>query len=247
MIEFILFLMITNLKTQSVPLMIAHAGGGIHGQNYSNSLEALDLNYANGFRIFEIDFSWTSDQQLVCLHDWEKRFKKVFGYKIKQPLSFKEFNQLLDTTNGLHPCTLQSLDDWVKEHKDVKIITDVKYHNLKAIVKILESYPNLTNNLIPQFYQPNEYQVLKKLGFNQLIWILYQYDGSYKSVVEHSNKMELLAVSMRASQAKKKFADQLRNNGHNIFVYTVNDTKKVEKLVIKHNVSGIYTDFLGSQ
>lgn len=78
----------------STPLMIAHAGGGINSQNYSNSLEALEYNYQQGFRYFEIDFSWTSDAQLVCLHDWGKRFQKVFGHKTKQPLSLKEFEQL---------------------------------------------------------------------------------------------------------------------------------------------------------
>ena len=71
-------------QAMSKPLMIAHAGGGIKGQNYSNSIEALDLNYAKGFRYFEIDFSWSSDRQLVCLHDWHKRFTKVFGHKTKK-------------------------------------------------------------------------------------------------------------------------------------------------------------------
>ena len=239
--------MMINFNAQSKPLMIAHAGGGINGQNYSNSLEALDLNYSKGFRTFEIDFSWTSDDQLVCLHDWDKRFTKAFGYKTKDPLSYAEFINLLDNTDGYHPCTLDSLAAWIKKHKDVKIITDAKYHNLKAIKLILKSYPNLIDNLIPQFYQPSEYQLLKDTGFNQLIWILYQYQGSYESVVEHSNEMELFAISMRASQAKKKFTKELRNNGHKVFVYTVNKAKQVEKLVTKFKVSGIYTDFLDSQ
>ncbi len=247
MIKIALLLMMINHSAQTKLLMIAHAGGGINNQNYSNSLEALDLNYAKGFRTFEIDFSWTSDQQLVCLHDWETRFKKVFGYKTKKALNYEEFQNLLNQTKGLHPCTLDSLADWINIHKDVKIITDVKYNNLKAIKLILESYPSLQANLIPQFYQPEEYQVLKDMGFKQLIWILYQYEGSYESVVQHSNEMELLAVSMRATHAKKKFATKLLNNGHRIFVYTVNNTKKVEKLVNKHKVSGIYTDFLDYQ
>jgi len=31
--------------------MIAHAGGGIDGMNYSNSLEALEANYVKDFVI----------------------------------------------------------------------------------------------------------------------------------------------------------------------------------------------------
>lgn len=50
-------------------LRIAHAGGQIGATTYTNSIEALDANYEKGFRAFEIDFSWTSDHQLVCLQE----------------------------------------------------------------------------------------------------------------------------------------------------------------------------------
>jgi len=226
------------------PLMIAHAGGGINGQNYSNSLEALEHNYQQGFRHFEIDFSWTSDAQLVCLHDWKKRFKKVFGYKTKQPLSLKEFKKLIAQNISLHPCTEKSLATWLLKHPDARVITDVKYDNIKAIKHIIQSHPRIQSQLIPQFYQPQEYQLLRELGFQQLIWILYQYKGTYASVVELSKSMDLLAISMRASQVKKKFVKQLIINKHKIFIYTINDVNKVEKLVNKYHVSGIYTDFL---
>ena len=49
---------------------IAHAGGGINNITYSNCLEALNLNYKLGHRVFEIDFSCTSDNKLISLHDW---------------------------------------------------------------------------------------------------------------------------------------------------------------------------------
>lgn len=227
-------------------LLIAHAGGGIDNQNYSNSLEALELNYAQGFRYFEIDFSWTSDRQLVCLHDWGKRFKKVFGFKTKQPLNYEQFSQLLINTKGLHPCTPKSLETWLNNHPDVKIITDVKYDNLKAIKKLSQEHPFLSQHLIPQFYQPEEYVLLKDKGFKQLIWILYQFNGKLSVVPSQVKSMDLLAISMRASQAKKKFAQKLIDNNQRIFVYTINDEKKMNKLVKKHHVSGIYTDFLES-
>ena len=58
---------------------IAHAGGQVNGATYTNSLEALEENYQAGFRAFEIDFSFTSDRQLVCLHDWEESFTRSFA------------------------------------------------------------------------------------------------------------------------------------------------------------------------
>ena len=241
---FVLLTMMTFITTAK-PLMIAHAGGGINDMRYSNSLEALEYNYSNGFRYFEIDFSWTIDGQLVCLHDWKKRFKLVFGFKTKKAVSYEKFLMLLDETKGVHPCTLTSLADWVSHHPDVKIITDVKYENVKAIKLISKQFPNLANQLVPQFYQPHEYQQLKKLGFKQLIWILYQYEGEPQTIVDEANNMDLFAISMRASQAKKQWAQKLTTNKHSLFVYTINKQSKLNKLIDKYDVKGFYTDFLG--
>lgn len=72
----ILFFIVLTILFQAKPLLVAHAGSGINGQNYSNSIEALNLNYGKGFRTFEIDLSCTSDDKLICLHDWGNSFKK---------------------------------------------------------------------------------------------------------------------------------------------------------------------------
>ena len=164
--------------------------------------------------------------------------------KQKKPLNYAEFEVLLENTDGLHPCTLPSLTQWMKVHPDAVIITDIKHDNLKALQIIAESYPDLIKSFIPQIYQPDEYLPVKKLGFDQLIWILYQYKGTLKSVFNHVEKMQLFALSMRASQAKKRPMQQLVKQGVRLFVYTINDQEKMNHLVGRYNVSGIYTDFL---
>ena len=58
--------------------MVAHAGGGVDGDRYWNSVEALERNYAAGFRVFEVDFHWTRDRKLVLLHDWKQNFERLF-------------------------------------------------------------------------------------------------------------------------------------------------------------------------
>ncbi len=236
---------LTGYVESEAVMMIAHAGGGYNGENYTNSIEALNKSYQAGFRYMEIDFSWTSDGYLVCLHDWGKTFKKIFKYKPKQAISYSEFKQLVTEHNDFNSCTLDSLASWLLDKPEVKIVTDIKHDNLKGIRFIIEKYPNLKAQLIPQFYQPAEYDILKKLGFDDLIWILYQYKGSKKSVVDLSQEMDLLAVSMRASQAKSRVYQTLLKF-HRIFVYTINDEKIKSKLMKRYQVSGIYTDFLPS-
>ena len=230
-------------KDEQSTLMIAHAGGGYKGQNYTNSIEALNSSYQAGFRYIEMDFSWTSDDQLVCLHDWDKTFAKLFGKKTKQALSYAEFKLLVEDHPQFRSCTLDSLALWLSNKPEVRIISDIKDDNLKGIQLIIEKYPELKHQLIPQFYQPEEYQVLKDMGFNDLIWILYQFEGSKKSVLEFSQKMDLLAVSMHSRLAKSRTLQKLLKH-HGIFVYTINEAKTMQRLVGKYHVSGIYTDFL---
>ena len=50
--------------------VIAHAGGGIDGNIYTDSLEALNQSYQNGTRLFDIDLRFTSDDEIVLRHDW---------------------------------------------------------------------------------------------------------------------------------------------------------------------------------
>jgi glycerophosphoryl diester phosphodiesterase len=228
---------------QAEPLMIAHAGGGFQGQAYTNSIEALNLSYVKGFRLMEVDFSWTSDGHLVCLHDWDKTHKKIFGHKLKQALSLEAFEQQRARHPLFQVCTAQTLADWLAKHPGVSIITDIKDDNLQGIQYLLKHHAVIKPQLIPQFYQPGEYDELRELGFDRLIWILYQYEGSKRSVVELSQSMELLAISMRARQAKSRTLQQLRER-HRIMVYTINKPRTLKSLQERYGVGGFYTDFL---
>ncbi len=234
-------MVVDNINAE--PLMIAHAGGGYDGLTYTNSIDALNGSYQSGFKFMEMDFSWTSDGELVCLHDWGKTFRNIFGLKVKNPIPLAQFKQLVEDHPNYRPCTLDSLAVWLADKPKVRIITDIKHHNLKGIELIIKKYPEFKNQFIPQFYQPEEYAVLKGWGFEDLIWILYQYKGSNKSVVELSENMRLFALSMRARQARNRTLRKLLKR-HNIFVYTINKETTKSKLAGKYGVSGIYTDFL---
>ena len=51
--------------------IINHACGGIDGNSYTNSTEALDNSIKSNCESVEIDFRYTSDGTLICAHDWE--------------------------------------------------------------------------------------------------------------------------------------------------------------------------------
>lgn len=122
-----------SLKKQSVPFgslskdpnrFIAHAGGEINGKRYSNSLNALNNSYKNGFKLFELDIIETSDGYYVAGHDWIN-LKRDIAYPTddETPLTLSEFRKYKN--NG--PLIQMDMDDinkWFQEHSDAILVTD---------------------------------------------------------------------------------------------------------------------------
>jgi glycerophosphoryl diester phosphodiesterase len=222
---------------------VAHAGGGYKGQTYTNSIDALTFN-SNDYELFEIDFSWTSDGHLVCIHDWEHSFKRSFGLEPEGKKSLSEFLQLVRTRSDFNKCTLSSLAEWLKDHPHAKIVTDVKEDNVRALAVIAANYPELQHRFIPQVYQPLEYYEARALGFRDIIWTLYRYGGDDSQVLSYLNQMDLYALTMPRGRADRGLAQNVRNKtGLLSYVHTINSQEELEKYR-GLGIAQIYTDFL---
>ncbi|MBQ3592188.1 MAG: hypothetical protein II979_09615, partial [Clostridia bacterium] len=64
----------THAMLQEDIRYITHAAGRIDGMDGSNSLEALEGAYAAGCRYVEMDFQFTADGELACIHDWYRQY-----------------------------------------------------------------------------------------------------------------------------------------------------------------------------
>lgn len=222
---------------------VAHAGGGVGGKTYTNSLEALDYNQES-FSHFEIDFSWTSDSELVCFHDWEYHFEQVFGIPPEGPPSLERFISLVESRSAYQQCTLDSLTDWLKLHPHARIVTDIKERNIEGLIRIAERYPDLKERFIPQVYQPGEYFSAKYLGFDDVIWTLYRYSGSDSDILAVLNIMDLYGLTMTKSHAHRGLAQRASDaRGVLSWVHTVNDVETLREFE-RLGVDNIYTDWL---
>ena len=92
-------------------ISVIHAGGVVGGDVGTNSLESLNNSFYNGYRYIELDFNFTTDGHLVCVHDWQKNY---FGsdYNFKGAVSLEEFKQL-KIEGKYTPLTLKTLEDWL--------------------------------------------------------------------------------------------------------------------------------------
>jgi len=227
----------------SPPELIAHAGGAVNQQIYTNSLEALDANYAKGFRFFEIDFSWTSDGEMVAIHDWEAAFRKKFivPEEIRTPTEAQFL--ALKTNSGLTQLSLEGVLAWAKDKGDAVIITDVKDENLKALRKIRRDFEGFEKFIIPQVYTYGEFDEVNRLGYPDIILTLYRMKINFYDVIEFSRLKSPFAVTMPWQVAQAGLAYYLDQNNTTVYAHTVNDMELYDSLK-KIGVYGVYTDSL---
>ncbi len=210
----------------------------------SNSLEALQANYNRGFQFIELDFNWTSDGELVLIHDWQESLARLFD-AVPGNYTLKEFMQFT-MLHGLTQLALDQLAQWLKEHANVYIVTDVKRDNLKALAKIRESFPELIMRFIPQIYFFEEYYPVRTMEYKYIILTLYRSVYSDQEVIEFVRKNKVIAVTMPQYRALTNLPLQLKKINVPTYVHTVNDVSLQRKLN-KSGIFGVYTDCLYPQ
>ncbi|MFA5484985.1 MAG: sulfatase-like hydrolase/transferase [Candidatus Pacearchaeota archaeon] len=236
-----------NLSKEETGLeRVAHAGGEINMQSYSNSFEALDNSLKKGFNYFEIDFIFTRDDQLVCLHDWEGNFENLFHFKVNERLSLKEFEELVKK-NNITPCTIYSLKEWLEKNPNARIITDIKEENIIALNMISEIIPDYKEKIVPQIFLFEEYKEVEERGYERIIYGMYQHcstDDNY--IIDQIKELDkIFAVSMPLERAKSELPTKLKEINILTYVHTINTIEEKEFFLKKYNVNEIYTDYLG--
>jgi glycerophosphoryl diester phosphodiesterase len=153
--------------------LVAHAGGAVRGLTYTNSREALDEHYAEGYRVFELDFHWTSDGRLVVVHDWRNASAR-FG-TTTHVFSYDEFVSA-KCRDGLHQLTFEQLREWLQTHEDAIVVTDTKDSNVRFLRYLQANAGDIRRQLIIQIYRVSELQLARQLG-PRAVWLtVYKYD-----------------------------------------------------------------------
>ena len=168
---------------------IGHAFGAIDGHVYTNSLEAFKTNYEKGRRVFEVDFSITSDGFVVCFHDGKEEMYGLEKYIWDTSrLEFKKSKILGQYT----PLDIFDLVRIMREHTDIYIVTDVK-RSVSAMsyaltMLVLETHridDEITNRIIPQVYDEGTYyETMKVYPFPEIIYTLYRTRSSDAKVID---------------------------------------------------------------
>jgi len=83
------------------------------------------------------------------------------------------------------------------------------------------------------------------MGFEQVIWTLYRYDGTDEEVLKWVDTFNgPFAVTMDETRAESTLPAKLAKKHIPTYVHTINAPQEARKYINNHGITELYTDFL---
>ncbi|MGL4362755.1 MAG: Ig-like domain-containing protein [Cellulosilyticaceae bacterium] len=232
---------ITNPKVTR-ETCIAHAGGAIEQHNYTNSLEALNLSYAKGCKLFELDIMETADGHFVGGHHWS-HFKEIAGLPINdEALMLAEFTQ--QKMYGKYtPMNMEMINAWFEKYTDAILVTD----KVNTPTRFAESF-KFKERLIMELFSWSAVEEAIAIGITPMPSenLVFTTDNIEEKLL--TMNIKYIAISRRLIEANKNLLLRLKQQGVKVYVYHVNfDAGKDEQYVLEHEIEwihGMYADNL---
>lgn len=241
-------------------LLVSHASGSIEGMPYSNSLEALNANYALNRRVFEVDVILTADKQWALTHDWEswaimthqnlddRPFPtKIYDYFASEPMP--PTSQVFINAKINHqytPLLLTTLLDWMNTHPDTIVVLDSK-NNSSALAQQIQAYPALKSRIIFEAFSESDLITLKKhVPTSNIIFATYKTEMSDDALLALLKKQSVTALLLPLKQALRSLS-YLRAHLGNLPIYVHGHPKDINSFELRHQLqqlgaSGFFLD-----
>ena len=224
--------------------LVAHAGGRVKTVHNSNSVQALQQTLKSNVTSVEIDFSWTADHKLVCVHDF-KEFKtgiplldsflnNLFSKKYKRMTAETALKMLADSGR------LYLLVD-TKEENEVEVYREV----LRILTEM--GRVDYMEKVVPQFFSKEQYEQFKEVyPFKDGIFAIYKMQDEeltpeVTADIAHFCGENHLTVAISQKRATDQLISLLHSEHVYIIVHTVNNGG-VWNTLFKKGVRSIYTD-----
>ena len=234
---------ISNIS-KDINRFIVHAGGQMDNQKYLNSLEGLNYFYDKGFRYFELDLIYTSDNYLVAAHDW-KTWQRLTNFDGKLPPNLKEFNQF-KLLNKYTSLDYVKINDWFNEKEDAILVTD----KINDPIEFYKQIPLNKSNIYMELFSLNSLKNAKEMKIDVIVDInlLKKIDNPIKYMkannfrfvsIPQSSKNKLINsyVNKIRNLFSKSIEKKLLDNNIKFIVYGLNDKRNVSEvdIICKYN------------
>jgi len=233
-----------NLKNLNYSTsFIAHAGGGIDGKAYTNSLEAVKKSVINSYNLIELDLLVTDDNRIIAQHDFrileEICNLKIFiddKKKIKKKVFFNDLRNCTNIFNGNY--TLLKEDKIIEifeKNKDLILVTD----KIKDY-KLIKNKFKFQDRLIVEVFTIKDYLKAKLSGIKNPMFLFT--DGRRNIFYTVFFNIKLISVSTANVKKYEGFFKYLLKNKVSIYSFSSN-SENFNKKYIGSAITGVYTDF----
>lgn len=223
---------------------IAHAGGGYKGNIYLNLQASFQEHYDKGTRIFEYDFMFSKDQQLIGTH----LFEKLGNWNINNRPTFQEFENFTYENMG-KGATISFVFDLIKNYPDITIIIDTKEEDEISILEKIqleaqEVSLDVAKRIVPQLYSENNVEKSKNLVFEKYFFSNYKAGYTQKKLIELIEKQPKIKTVCISHVENLLFDNKKMNNLNvKVAIFTVN-SHLIANFYWNTGASLIFTDFL---
>jgi glycerophosphoryl diester phosphodiesterase len=222
----------------AVPTRIAHAGGSLFGLSYTNSVEALERNFALGARWFEVDFARDGKGDWWAVHDWTEAHERL---GVPLDAQGRGLPEQQPQGGPFELVRMERILGWLADHPDARLVTDTKDDNPPLLRRLAEAPAALRLRIHPQLYRIPEYPLARSGGFGAPIFTTYRSRYPWWAVARFARSQPLLAVTVTREEASD--AAQALAGTVALLTHTINDASEEERW-IRAGLAGIYTDDL---
>lgn len=231
---------------------IAHALGSINDKYYLNSIDSFYPNYQKGYRIFEMDLLFTTDNVLVGRHRWGSNLSDPLSKKGKA-VSYKKFKK--SKLYGRYtPTAFVQMLNLMDKYPDFYLMTDTKKSDVATAKKQFNYIVNTAkksgkekylDRIIVQVYNEKMYYAIKSVyPFKHFVYTTYQQpDDAFYKTVAFCKKTGIEGLTCPDNDVNDYRMKLLAKEGIYSFTHTVNSVY-FAKEYMKLGVNGIYSDFL---
>ena len=227
--------------------ILAHRGAsGYAPENTRASiLEALK----RGCDGFEIDVQLTKDNKVVIFHDWSlERLSNKNGFLKNYTLDnlktldigswfSKEFS-------GEQIMTLEEILDIIPKEKLLNIEIKVRHGEInnieEEVIKILEKYSRINNNLIISSFDHRIVKKVKEMKPEIQVGIIIT--AGLLGIEDYISNFDLYSVHCGSEFISQRNVNILKNNNIKIYAWTVNTIEEAE-ILNSFGIDGIITNF----
>lgn len=226
--------------------VVAHACGAMEvdgkTKKYLNVVEGVDHYYARGTRMFEVDFAFSKEGELVGTHKYEY----LSGYNNSRRIALEDYNNKL-IAGKFHGMTSERLFELMKKYPDAKFIIDTKEDEPFAVYSKLISDAivagvDISKSVVPFVFSTDMLKKLEeKYDFEEFMFSNYKTHYSTDElvdIVEGNEKIKY--VHMFVTDFPIIEINELNKRGVRVFAHM--DNTSIFHLALNWGCTGIFSD-----